>query len=125
MSNFPKTWIARFGPSPFLLQQRLQKFTVQQFEPAKQTFWGFVIWYFAHDSLLPIRRDASILQNRSYDDIRDLPETEFRLRDDRITHLVEHPVPIEPPAQLPPPPPQPLKLTKKVSPLLIPLKKSS
>eukprot|EP00899_Mesostigma_viride_P029595 jgi/Mesvir1/9820/Mv02981-RA.1 len=32
---------------------------------------------------------------------------------DKITHYVEHPVPIQPPAETPQPPPQPLKLTKK------------
>ncbi len=31
----------------------------------------------------------------------------------QITIYVEHPVPIEPPAEEAPPPPQPLKLTKK------------
>jgi hypothetical protein len=32
----------------------------------------------------------------------------------QITNLVEHPVPIDPPAEEPPPPPRPLMLTKKV-----------
>lgn len=31
----------------------------------------------------------------------------------QITHYVEHPVPIQPPAEAPLPPPQPLKLTKR------------
>lgn len=32
----------------------------------------------------------------------------------KITNLVQHPVPIQPPAEMPPPPPRPLMLTKKV-----------
>jgi len=35
------------------------------------------------------------------------------IKEQKITHFVEHPVPIEPPAELPVPPPQPLKLTKR------------
>ena len=37
-----------------------------------------------------------------------------QLREGRITLYVEHPVLIEPPAEAPAPPPQPLKLTKRV-----------
>ena len=32
----------------------------------------------------------------------------------KITNLVQHPVPVQPPAEMPPPPPRPLMLTKKV-----------
>lgn len=35
------------------------------------------------------------------------------VKETKITHYIEHPVPIEPPAEGPPPPPQPLKLTPK------------
>ncbi len=35
---------------------------------------------------------------------------------DKITILVEHPVPIDPPAEEAPPPPMPLMLTAKVDP---------
>ncbi|CAA7060399.1 unnamed protein product [Microthlaspi erraticum] len=35
------------------------------------------------------------------------------LKMEKITHYIEHPRPIEPPAEAVPPPPQPLKLTKK------------
>ncbi|GIL51848.1 hypothetical protein Vafri_7756 [Volvox africanus] len=37
----------------------------------------------------------------------------FQLRETRVTIYVEHPVPLEPPAEAPLPPPQPLKLTQK------------
>ncbi|GLI69699.1 hypothetical protein VaNZ11_014388 [Volvox africanus] len=37
----------------------------------------------------------------------------FQLREARVTIYVEHPVPLEPPAEAPLPPPQPLKLTQK------------
>lgn len=37
-----------------------------------------------------------------------------QLKAEAITNLVQHPVLIEPPAEAPPPPPQPLKLTKRV-----------
>ena len=36
------------------------------------------------------------------------------LKENKISCLIEHPVPIEPPVERPPPPPQALKLTKKV-----------
>jgi U4/U6 small nuclear ribonucleoprotein PRP3 len=38
---------------------------------------------------------------------------EMRLRLVRLTRYVEHPVPLEPPDEGPPPAPQPLKLTKR------------
>jgi hypothetical protein len=38
---------------------------------------------------------------------------EMRLRLGRISRYVEHPVPLEPPDEGPPPAPQPLKLTKR------------
>ncbi|GIM15975.1 hypothetical protein Vretimale_18646 [Volvox reticuliferus] len=37
----------------------------------------------------------------------------FQLKEARVTIYVEHPVPLEPPAEAPLPPPQPLKLTQK------------
>jgi len=40
-------------------------------------------------------------------------EDAFLLRD-KITNLVQHPVPVEPPAEAPAPAPRPLMLTKKV-----------
>lgn len=55
-------------------------------------------------------RDAVLLQSGSYNDIAD---SEFRVKAEKITIYVEHPVPIEPPAEPTPPAPQPLKLTKK------------
>ncbi|CAM6115815.1 unnamed protein product [Calypogeia fissa] len=54
--------------------------------------------------------DAGLLQSGSYDDIAD---GKFRVKAEKITIYVEHPVPIEPPAEPTPPAPQPLKLTKK------------
>lgn len=41
-------------------------------------------------------------------------EGEPSIREERITHLIEHPVLIDPPGEAPLPPPQPLMLTKKV-----------
>jgi hypothetical protein len=38
---------------------------------------------------------------------------EMRLRVGKLTRYVEHPVPLEPPDEGPPPAPQPLKLTKR------------
>jgi hypothetical protein len=55
--------------------------------------------------------DAAVLAQDSYHEAID---GSVALKEGKITHLVEHPVPIEPPVQAPPPPPQPLKLTKKV-----------
>ncbi|KAL6776099.1 PRP3 [Auxenochlorella protothecoides x Auxenochlorella symbiontica] len=40
-------------------------------------------------------------------------EGEPSIREERITHLIEHPVLIDPPGEAPLPPPQPLMLTKK------------
>ncbi|XP_024317572.1 protein RDM16 isoform X4 [Brachypodium distachyon] len=52
--------------------------------------------------------DTRILLTGTYEDI-----SLERLNMDRITIYVEHPEPLEPPAEAAPPPPQPLKLTKK------------
>lgn len=52
--------------------------------------------------------DNAYLPAHKYKDIDD-----NRVRKDKINFLVEHPVPIEPPAEPAPPGPQPLKLTKK------------
>ncbi|WOL02400.1 U4/U6 small nuclear ribonucleoprotein Prp3 isoform X1 [Canna indica] len=52
--------------------------------------------------------DKPILPSGSYVD-----DMEQKLNMDKITIYVEHPLPIEPPAEAAPPPPQPLKLTKK------------
>lgn len=57
--------------------------------------------------------DARLLPGGSYGDASS-SGGRFDVRADRITSLVEHPVLLEPPAEGPPPPPQPLKLTKKV-----------
>lgn len=45
-------------------------------------------------------------------------DVKANMRPDKITILVEHPVPIEPPAEEPAPGPMPLMLTQKVSPLI-------
>ncbi|GJN11720.1 hypothetical protein PR202_ga29932 [Eleusine coracana subsp. coracana] len=52
--------------------------------------------------------DAKILETAAYDDI-----SVEKLNMNRITIYVEHPEPLEPPAEPAPPLPQPLKLTKK------------
>ncbi|KAH7511683.1 hypothetical protein JRO89_XSUnG0177300 [Xanthoceras sorbifolium] len=57
--------------------------------------------------------DAPLLLTGSYDEICDSGITEDKLKKEKITIYVEHPRPIEPPAEAAPPPPQPLKLTKK------------
>lgn len=54
--------------------------------------------------------DASILPNRTYDDVRG---AEPKIRDAKIRLLVEHPVPIQPPAEPSVSGPLPLYLTKK------------
>jgi hypothetical protein len=41
-------------------------------------------------------------------------DVEANFNKDKITHLVEHPVPINPPLPEAPPAPMPLMLTKKV-----------
>ncbi|KAG1347508.1 protein RDM16 [Cocos nucifera] len=52
--------------------------------------------------------DKPILPSGSYDDV-----VNVKLNMDKITIYIEHPLPIEPPAEPAPPPPQPLKLTTK------------
>ncbi|KAF6151607.1 hypothetical protein GIB67_010283 [Kingdonia uniflora] len=59
--------------------------------------------------------DAPLLLSGTYADV-DITEktiTEDKLKMDKITIYVEHPLPIDPPAEPAPPAPQPLKLTKK------------
>ena len=56
--------------------------------------------------------DALLLQNKVYE-INDEGEIS-NLREDKITIYVEHPVPLEPPAEEVQPPPMPLPLTQKV-----------
>ena len=54
--------------------------------------------------------DAGLLQNKLYE----LVEEEIgNLREDKITIYVEHPIPLEPPAEEVQPPPMPLPLTQK------------
>ncbi|GMH37612.1 hypothetical protein BSKO_05485 [Bryopsis sp. KO-2023] len=53
--------------------------------------------------------DQALLVHGTYDDVR---EETSNIKPDRITIYIQHPVPIEPPAENAPPPPQPLKLTK-------------
>ncbi|KAK4836739.1 hypothetical protein QYF36_027249, partial [Acer negundo] len=57
--------------------------------------------------------DVPLLLTGSYDDICDGGIIEDKLKKEKITIYCEHPRPIEPPAEAAPPPPQPLKLTKK------------
>ncbi|KFK44678.1 hypothetical protein AALP_AA1G289200 [Arabis alpina] len=57
--------------------------------------------------------DASILTSGVYGDIADETVAESHLKIEKLTHYVEHPRPIEPPAEAAPPPPQPLKLTAR------------
>ncbi|XP_044508763.1 protein RDM16-like isoform X3 [Mangifera indica] len=57
--------------------------------------------------------DMPLLLNGSYVDISNGGMVEDKLKKEKITIYVEHPCPIEPPAEAAPPPPQPLKLTKK------------
>lgn len=55
--------------------------------------------------------DMGLLQNKLYE----MNEDEVAgLREEKITHYVEHPVPLEPPAEEVQPPPMPLPLTQKV-----------
>lgn len=56
--------------------------------------------------------DQILLVNGSYEE--DVTDDAINIRPNKITIYVQHPVPIEPPAEALPPPPQPLKLTKKV-----------
>lgn len=57
--------------------------------------------------------DVPILRSDTYSDITEGDVTEEKLKMEKITIYVEHPRPIEPPAEPAPPPPQPLKLTQK------------
>ncbi|CAF1928482.1 hypothetical protein F2Q70_00012610 [Brassica cretica] len=57
--------------------------------------------------------DAAVLTNGVYGDIADGAITDSDLKTEKLTHYIEHPRPIEPPAEAAPPPPQPLKLTKR------------
>ena len=64
--------------------------------------------------------DARILNTGAYAEPAEQPDAgdstglDQGLNRDRITAYVEHPVPIEPPAEGEVPPPRPLMLTKKV-----------
>ncbi|KAH6762647.1 Pre-mRNA-splicing factor 3 [Perilla frutescens var. hirtella] len=55
--------------------------------------------------------DVPFLRSGAYGDMTDGVNEEIKM--DKITIYVEHPRPIEPPAEPAPPPPQPLKLTKQ------------
>lgn len=57
--------------------------------------------------------DAALLHSGNYGDIANGTIVEDQLKMEKITIYVEHPRPIEPPAEPAPPPPQPLKLTKQ------------
>ncbi|XP_021722299.1 protein RDM16-like isoform X1 [Chenopodium quinoa] len=57
--------------------------------------------------------DVPLLRSGDYADIADGSTIEDRVKMEKITMYVEHPRPIEPPAEPAPPQPQPLKLTKK------------
>ncbi|KAG2269723.1 hypothetical protein Bca4012_062736 [Brassica carinata] len=57
--------------------------------------------------------DATVLTNGAYGDIADGTIADSDLKTEKLTHYIEHPRPIEPPAEAAPPPPQPLKLTKR------------
>ncbi|RDX74801.1 Protein RDM16, partial [Mucuna pruriens] len=62
---------------------------------------------------IPDIEDVPLLHSGNYGDIDDGTIGEDRLKMEKITIYVEHPRPIEPPAEPAPPPPQPLKLTKQ------------
>lgn len=55
--------------------------------------------------------DQVLLVSGSYDVVTDEGPS---IKPNKITIYIQHPVPIEPPSEALPPPPQPLKLTKKV-----------
>ncbi|XP_021850034.2 protein RDM16 isoform X2 [Spinacia oleracea] len=57
--------------------------------------------------------DVPLLRSGDYADIADGSSIEDRVKMEKITIYLEHPRPIEPPAEPAPPQPQPLKLTKK------------
>lgn len=56
--------------------------------------------------------DAGLLQNKAYEIV---DEEISNLREDKVTIYVEHPIPLDPPAEEPQPPPMPLPLTTKVN----------
>ena len=55
--------------------------------------------------------DVGLMQNKLYEIVE---EEITGLRDDKITIYVEHPVPLDPPAEDAQPPPMPLPLTQRV-----------
>ncbi|GER36697.1 U4/U6 small nuclear ribonucleoprotein Prp3 [Striga asiatica] len=57
--------------------------------------------------------DVPFLHSGTYGDVLNGEIIKENIKTDKITIYVEHPRPIEPPAESAPPPPQPLKLTKK------------
>ncbi|XP_058098985.1 protein RDM16 isoform X2 [Magnolia sinica] len=57
--------------------------------------------------------DVPLLVSGNYSDVTDDNIADDKLKMDKITIYIEHPLPIEPPAEPVPPSPQPLKLTKK------------
>ncbi|KAK4778341.1 hypothetical protein SAY87_018528 [Trapa incisa] len=57
--------------------------------------------------------DFPILHFGTYGELNDGMIGEDKLRIEKINIYIEHPCPIDPPAEYAPPPPQPLKLTKK------------
>jgi len=56
--------------------------------------------------------DAGLLQNGASFEVDDAGEV--RINEGKVTIYVEHPVPLEPPAEEAQPPPMPLPLTQKV-----------
>ncbi|PNX83392.1 U4/U6 small nuclear ribonucleoprotein Prp3, partial [Trifolium pratense] len=78
-----------------------------QFAPLINMFPGQVV-----ESSLDLG-DVALLHSGNYGDIANRTIDEDNLKMKKITFYVEHPRPIEPPAELAPPPPQPLKLTKQ------------
>jgi U4/U6 small nuclear ribonucleoprotein PRP3 len=69
-------------------------------DKSSTNFWNFV-------------RDMVLLHSGHYGDIGNGTVDGGKLKMEKITFYVEHPRPIEPPAELAPPPPQPLKPTKQ------------
>lgn len=73
-----------------------------------------VIFHIEANKQLPLSgRDVPLLKSGTYDDITDGNINEEKIKMEKINIYVEHPRPIEPPLEAAPPPPQPLKLTKK------------
>ncbi|RDX89812.1 Protein RDM16, partial [Mucuna pruriens] len=62
---------------------------------------------------IPEIEDVPLVHSGNYGDIDNGTIGEDKLKMEKITFYVEHPRPIEPPAEPAPPPPQPLKLTKQ------------